>query len=230
MRGLAPRQSILPFDDSEPPAVSADSLPDLPPRRRRQTATARPGEGTPVTRTWTVEYVRHPRARRYLLRVRVNGTVRATIPRGGTKRDAVRFVEAHTSWIVEQLEVAARARAARPPAMPADERRALIARAKRELPPRLLALADRFGLAVRKVSIRNQKGRWGSCSRQAHICLNWRLVTMPDWVCDYVLIHELMHLRRMDHSPAFWKHVAVACPDYHRARAWLRAHGGIVED
>jgi predicted metal-dependent hydrolase len=55
--------------------------------------------------------------------------------------------------------------------------------------------------------------------------LNWRLVRMPEWVRDYVLIHELMHLRRMDHSPAYWKHVAAACPAYKAARAWLRANG-----
>jgi predicted metal-dependent hydrolase len=55
--------------------------------------------------------------------------------------------------------------------------------------------------------------------------LNWRLVRMPDWVRDYVLIHELMHLRRMDHSPAYWKHVAAACPEYAAARAWLRTNG-----
>jgi len=53
---------------------------------------------------------------------------------------------------------------------------------------------------------------------------------MHEWVRDYVLIHELMHLRRMDHSPAFWKHVAVACPDYQRARRWLREHShGLAE-
>jgi len=87
----------------------------------------------------------------------------------------------------------------------ADERRSLTVRAKRELPPRLLELAAQHGLAVARVSIRNQRWRWGSCSRNGHICLNWRLVTMPDWVRDYVLIHELMHLKRMDHSPRFWK-------------------------
>ena len=80
----------------------------------------------------------------------------------------------------------------------------------------------RHGLTVSRVSIRNQRWRWGSCSRNGHICLNWRLVTMPDSVRDYVLIHELMHLKRMDHSPKFWKLVEAACPDYQDARRWLR--------
>jgi predicted metal-dependent hydrolase len=91
--------------------------------------------------------------------------------------------------------------------------------------PRLLTLAARFGLAVTKVSVRNQKWRWGSCSRRGHICLNWRLVKTPDWVSDYVMIHELMHLKRMDHSRTFWKLVAAACPEYQSARRWLREHG-----
>ena len=86
-----------------------------------------------------------------------------------------------------------------------------------------MELAARYGLAVSRISIRNQRWRWGSCSRSGHICLNWRLVEMPDEVRDYVLIHELMHLKRMDHSPKFWKLVAEACPAYKDARAWLRS-------
>ena len=81
------------------------------------------------------------------------------------------------------------------------------------------------GLAVAGVSIRNQRTRWGSCGRDGHISLNWRLVLMPPDVRDYVLIHELMHLRRLDHSPAFWKLVAAACPGYRDARQWLRQNG-----
>ena len=98
-------------------------------------------------------------------------------------------------------------------------------RARDELPQRLLGLARDFGLHVRIVSVSNQRWRWGSCSPSGHICLNWRLVTMPDWVRDYVLIHELMHLRRLDHSRKFWKLVAEACPVYQDARQWLREHG-----
>ena len=91
--------------------------------------------------------------------------------------------------------------------------------------PRLLELAIRHGLAVSRVSVRNQRSRWGSCGRDGHICLNWQLVLMPASIRDYVLIHELMHLRRMDHSPAYWRLVADACPDYRSARDWLRRHG-----
>ena len=106
-----------------------------------------------------------------------------------------------------------------------EERRALRARAQAELPPRLLELAQAHGLHVSRVTVRNQRTRWGSCGRDGHITLNWRLVLMPDAVRDYVLVHELMHLRRMDHSPAYWALVAAACPGYREARAWLRAHG-----
>ena len=93
------------------------------------------------------------------------------------------------------------------------------------LPARLYELANQHGCLVTAVSIRSQKTRWGSCGRNGHISLNWRLMLMPEWVRDYVLVHELMHLRRMDHSPKFWRHVEVACPDYRVARQWLRRHG-----
>lgn len=102
---------------------------------------------------------------------------------------------------------------------------ALRAAATRELPPRLMTLADEAGLRVARVSVRNQRSRWGSCSSRGTIALNWRLLQMPADVRDYVLWHELMHLRRRDHSPAFWKLVANVCPGYETARAWLRRHG-----
>jgi len=169
-------------------------------------------------------FVHHPRARRYVVRVRSDGSVRVTIPRWGSKREAVAFVERERPWIEKQREKAEISRTTPRPEIPAEEQRRLREQAVRELPGRLHDLAARCGVTVTRVSIRNQRWRWGSCSRNGHICLNWRLVTMPDWVRDYVLIHELMHLKRMDHSPAFWRLVAGACADYQDARRWLRAH------
>ena len=170
------------------------------------------------------EYFRHPRARRYVVRVRSDGTVRVTIPRWGSKREAVAFAALQRPWIEKQiarLEIESR----QPREMLTDEaRRALRARARRELPQRLLQLAANLGLRVSRISVRNQQSRWGSCSPTGHICLNWRLVAMPEWIRDYVMIHELMHLKRLDHSPKFWRLVAAACPEYQEARAWLRKY------
>ena len=164
-------------------------------------------------------YVRHRRARRYVLRVDADGRLRVTIPRGGSRREAEAFAQRHADWIARQ-----RVRLAHD-SPSVQDRRALREQASRELPPRLLELAVCHGLVVSRVSIRNQRSRWGSCGRDAHICLNWRLMLMPATVRDYILIHELMHLRRMDHSPAYWRLVADAYPDYRLAREWLRRHG-----
>jgi predicted metal-dependent hydrolase len=134
------------------------------------------------------------------------------------------FAEQQRGWIDKQIARLHREGGQARETFSPHEARALRARAKLELPGRLLELANRFGLRVSRVSVRNQRSRWGSCSPNGHICLNWRLVAMPDWVSDYVIIHELMHLRRLDHSRKFWKLVAAACPHYQDARAWLRKY------
>jgi predicted metal-dependent hydrolase len=179
------------------------------------------GAGTSAEEPPVFTFVRHPRARRYLIRVMDDGVVRVTLPRWGSLKEAERFAAAERGWIDLQRRRLVEAGTATP-ALSADQERAYRAKAREVLPRRLLELAAEQGLSVARVSIRSQRWRWGSCSRSGHICLNWRLVAMPDWVRDYVLIHELMHLRRMDHSPAFWKLVEAACPAYHDARAWLR--------
>lgn len=164
-------------------------------------------------------FVRHRRARRYLLRVDHDGRVRVTIPRGGSRREADAFAQRHVDWVARQ-----QARLL-PGRFSADERHVLSTRARLELPSRAHELAVEHGLQVRRISIRNQRTRWGSCGRDGHICLNWRLLVMPEWVRDYVIVHELMHLKRLDHSPAYWRLVSVAFPAYREARQWLRAHG-----
>jgi predicted metal-dependent hydrolase len=101
----------------------------------------------------------------------------------------------------------------------------LRARATSTLARELEALSARHGIPVTRVSIRNQQSRWGSCSRRGTICLNFRLVQVPPWVREYVIVHELMHRRQMNHSAKFWTLVAAACPDYIKARRWLRTEG-----
>ena len=161
-------------------------------------------------------FVRHRWARRYILRVLDDGTLRVTLPRWGSKREAEAFVERSDAWIAKQLLK----RQAMPPIVRRDEPE-LRRRAAQELPLELLALAAAHGITVTRVSIRNQRSRWGACSARGSITLNWRLILVPPFVREYVMIHELMHRRELNHSRRFWRHLAAACPGFDEARAWL---------
>lgn len=215
----------------------------------------------------SIDFVRMRRARRYIIRVRPNGSVRVTVPRGGSHLEAARFLEKHAAWIaqehdrvtaalvtpawtngattmlrgepvtihVEKEEKSGRRTARygeRSVAIPAgaDDLRPFIEAdlrllAREELGPRLHALAAAHQLTVAGFTIRNQQSRWGSCSRSGRIALNYRLVQMPPSVCDYVLLHELMHLKQQNHSRRFWRLVEAARPDFRDSERWLKVHG-----
>ena len=213
-----------------------------------------------------VVFVRHRRARRYILRILADGTLRVTLPRWGLKREAHAFIAASHEWIARQRAL----RRDRPSAVSpwSDGTRFLLdgcdmvvhvdshgrvsmarngsiiasldgtgrpvreavetwlrTRARQELPIALLRLAHRHGIDVSRVSIRNQRARWGACSSSGTITLNWRLIQTPAFVREYVLLHELMHRREMNHSRRFWRLVAACCPRHAEARQWLRREG-----
>jgi predicted metal-dependent hydrolase len=98
-----------------------------------------------------------------------------------------------------------------------------------ELPARVFELAALHQLPVRRVAVRNQRSRWGSCSRRGTISLNWRLVQTPVFVRDYLVLHELAHLKEMNHSRQFWNEVARLCPAYLEAERWLKQHSSLLE-
>jgi predicted metal-dependent hydrolase len=100
--------------------------------------------------------------------------------------------------------------------------------AERELTARTWELAALHQLSIRRVAVRGQRSRWGSCSTKKTISLNWRLIQTPAFVSDYIILHELMHLREMNHSRRFWRQVESVCPDYARAEAWLKRHEGLL--
>ncbi|HET7221215.1 MAG TPA: SprT family zinc-dependent metalloprotease [Vicinamibacterales bacterium] len=204
------------------------------------------------------------RARRYILRVRPDGTLRVTVPRGGSRREAEQFLRRHQRWIRrerdrvqheyaprewkegseillrgESVRIAVCARedgriirygdreivvAAASEIRPSIERD-LRELAKDELTTRLRVLASEHDLSPGAISIRNQRSRWGSCARNGNIALNFRLVQMPAAVRDYVLLHELMHIKQQNHSRRFWKLVEAVCPAFREAERWLRTTG-----
>lgn len=207
-------------------------------------------------------FVRNRRARRYVLRLRPDGTARVTVPRGGSDATALQFAEKNAGWLRQQLQRAA-ARPAGKAAWPVgaeifyrgekvtvagdaqgvafadqavrlaqddtDCRPAIEKHLRRlatmELPPRVLHFARLHGLNVQRVTVRDQKSRWGSCSRRGTISLNWRLIQTPAFVTDYIILHELMHLRQMNHSRKFWQEVEQVCPEFRAAEQWLKTHG-----
>lgn len=175
----------------------------------------------------TVLFVRHRRARRYILRVLRDGSVRVTLPRWGSRREALAFVETQREWIEAQR--ARRFSEPRPTAPMSPLRPLVVAwyrrRAERELPAMLLALARAHGIGVTRVTVRDQHSRWGACSAQGAITLNWRLIRVPEFVREYVLLHELMHRRELNHSRRFWRLVAACCPRHLEARRWLKTEG-----
>lgn len=82
-----------------------------------------------------------------------------------------------------------------------------------------------MGVAYKRISVRDQRSRWGSCSASGDLSYSWRLILAPPYVLDYVAAHEVAHLKHLDHSPRFWRLVLTHCPEAVRAKNWLKAHG-----
>jgi len=97
--------------------------------------------------------------------------------------------------------------------------------AKRDLEAASLRYARDLGLGIRRVTVRDQSSRWGSCSTTGMLSFSWRLILAPSHVLDYLAAHEVAHLVEMNHSARFWRLVQRLCPGHEGAKAWLDAHG-----
>ena len=101
----------------------------------------------------------------------------------------------------------------------------LIAEARCDLDERVTRHAHRLGVRARRITLRDQATRWGSCSANGLLSFSWRLILAPSFVLDYVAAHEVTHLLEMNHGPRFWKLVARLVPRLEEAKAWLRKEG-----
>lgn len=96
--------------------------------------------------------------------------------------------------------------------------------AEKLMKERASELSSKFGLTYNRLFIRGQRTRWGSCSRKGNLSFNWKLLMAPEWVIDYVVIHELTHLDEMNHRKRFWELVAQRCPRWREHKKWLKEH------
>lgn len=97
--------------------------------------------------------------------------------------------------------------------------------ARKELTTRVDYYAEKYGFDVKKIRISSARTRWGSCSTRGTLSFTWRLILAPQDVVDYVVVHELCHLRELNHSKKYWSLVEDIMPDYKARRAWLKKHG-----
>jgi predicted metal-dependent hydrolase len=97
--------------------------------------------------------------------------------------------------------------------------------ARREIVPRAQEKALQIDTSIRRITLRDTRSRWGSCSSTGDLAFCWRLIFAPAWVLDYVVAHEVAHLRELNHSVRFWRLLAQLSPDAARAKAWLKIHG-----
>lgn len=154
-----------------------------------------------------VTIAQSPRARRVSIRVRATGAVRLAYPFGVSRRRALAFLDEKADWILATRERLARRRAALPPQLPPAEQKTRIEELRRaareDLPERIARLSAATGLRYEKLSIRASRTKWGSCSGQNHISLSLYLMTLPEHLRDFVILHELCHTVHHNHSPRF---------------------------
>jgi len=151
--------------------------------------------------------------------VPLRGQAHAVVFAGRRKGHAVVEIEARASGLHKLVVSGAQEHG------PRRLRDWLIAEARSDLDDRVSHHAGRLGLAAKRISIRDQKSRWGSCTSDGQLSFSWRLVLAPPLVLDYVAAHEVAHLAEMNHGPRFWKLVRQTMPQLEDAKHWLRMHG-----
>ncbi len=161
------------------------------------------------------------------LQVKADGSVEVRAPLLLPKAEIQRFVEEHRAWIQKRLKQQAEAAERQKLTVPLTETelKQLVKNAREDLSRRCSFWASRIGVTYGRISIRHQKGRWGSCSARGNLNFNCLLMLAPESVRDYVVVHELCHRRHMNHSPAFWQALEQAYPGWREAKAWLKQNG-----
>lgn len=157
--------------------------------------------------------------------------VTARVPFRFPQEDVIQMIESHAKWITDKLELA-RERKKNGTTIhisPEDLTEENIAQMKKKFREKVEYYAKLMGVTYGRITIRNQKTRWGSCSSDGNLNFNFKLFFLPEHLMDYVVVHELSHRIHMNHSKDFWKVVATYCPDYKKCTQELK-HIYLVED
>ncbi len=165
------------------------------------------------------------------IQVRPDGRVLVRAPRRMGERAIEAFLKAREDWILRTRDRLARRRETSEAAgktLTEAELKALAQQAKADLPGRAAHYAPLVGVNYGRITIRNQKTRWGSCSTKGNLNFNCLLMLAPPQVRDSVVVHELCHLKEMNHSPRFYAEVRRVFPEYDRWHGWLKKNGSAL--
>ena len=162
------------------------------------------------------------------IQVRPDGAVVVRAPLRTPLREIDDALALHSAWIEKTRQKAVASAPDPEQLLSQEELRKLAAMAKEDLSGRVERFASLVGVSFGRITIRNQRTKWGSCSSDGNLNFNCLLMLCPAEIRDYIVVHELCHRRQMNHSPAFWAEVARVLPDYKAREAWLKANGPAV--
>lgn len=163
--------------------------------------------------TISIQFRKSTRARRLRIAVKPTGEVVVTIPRRVSERLAQRFVREHATWIQQAVKKVSARRVDLPWTGTRTEYVAHKERARDLITQKLQHFNEHYGFSYRSISVRNQRTRWGSCSRRGRLNFNYRIAFLPDELVNYIIVHELCHLKEMNHSRQFWTLMQRALPN-----------------
>lgn len=166
------------------------------------------------------------------LQVKNDGQVIVRAPKHVTLQEIAAFVRKNSAWLHKHLEKVRKEKElnAASPVQPLtmDDIQKLADEALRVIPGRVAHFAPLVGVTYGRITVRNQRTRWGSCSSKGNLNFNCLLMLAPPGILDYVVVHELCHRKVMNHSPKFWAEVAKVMPDYKERQKWLRTEGSNI--
>ncbi len=156
-----------------------------------------------------------------------SGEVTVRAPRAMRDDEIAAFVARHEDWVRKKLATSPKMPSG--PAITEEGIRLLSERARQIIPPRVKYYASLIGVQYNRVTVRHQKTKWGSCSGKKNLNFNCLLLLTPTEVMDSVIVHELCHLKHMNHSKEFYNEVLRVYPDYKKWNRWLKQNGaGII--
>ena len=169
------------------------------------------------------------RRRTISLEITDEATLLVRAPMRVPKYEIERFIKEKETWIVKHIAKvqARRDKVSAIEPISGEELKRLADEALRVIPKKVAYYADIIGVTYGRITIRNQRTVWGSCSSKGNLNFNCLLMKAPEHVRDYVVVHELCHRKEMNHSKRFWELVEIVIPDHKACRKWLKEEGGV---